>query len=150
MSKLNPERGYGDLDSLAEIVDDIRESDDRTLFIFDDMVKQIKQNVKILQEISYNARQICGSISQIYITQKLNEVNLALRSNMNYIFFWNLSNRRELDSLYTDYITALDRDEFDEIIKHIKEKNVSKHDFLYIRLNDNEFHRCFNKLSMTP
>jgi len=143
IKKLHPDRVFNDLSELDNIIDFCKEEPEKCLFIIDDLVYQIKQYEKSLMRLLMNRRHIGASIW--LITQKCNTIPLSIRSQFDIIYFFSLSNKRELNTLFTDFITDLDKDEFDEIIKYT---NDEAHMFLFIDKKNNAYYKRFNKLEI--
>jgi len=147
LNKFNENRIYTDLDDLQNIINEIKENKDKPkiLMVFDDMVRQINENKNIFIELGYNRRHIGGGVSLMMITQKLNKIDLSIRTAADAIFYFNLGNKRENNSLYNDYITNMDETKFNEIIEYIR-KNGGSHPFLYIDKKNFNYYKNFNKL----
>ena len=145
LDRLNPERIYNNLDNFEEVIDDIKGSDDKTLIIIDDLVKEIEEKKKPLMSALWNRRHQGGGVSYFVVSQKLNAIPLCLRVAFDAIMFFNITNKKEINSLFDDYITQYDRKEFDDIIKYIVNKKES-HPFIFIDKKNGEIYNKFNKL----
>lgn len=137
-----------DINDVEDVLEKEKESDNRILFIFDDMVAALKRNLKPFLKLVYNRRHYGNGISIIVTTQVLNKVPMEIRKVATALFFWFTRNKSELKTLYDEYIQVA-KHEFDEIISYsLKEK----HDFLYVDLTVDPYdglYRNFNKLELT-
>jgi hypothetical protein len=147
LEKLNEERIYSGLEQLEEVVKDIKEDEEkpRCCIIIDDLVKDVMEYHKTVMNLLFNRRHIGGGCSVFLITQKLTKIPLGVRSGFDTIYFFSLNNKKELNSLYEDFITDLDRKEFDEMIKYVMDKKVS-HPFLFIDKKNGDYYLKFNRL----
>jgi len=152
LDKLNDERIHDNLETLHDDIDSIKGTGEKVLFIIDDLVADLnnKKYQPTLLNLAYNRRHLSsteesGGCSIIIISQKLNKIPLQLRVVSDGVFFWNWSNKRENDALFNDYCSSLDRNKFDEIIKYIS-KQGNKHNFLYIKVPEQQYFKNFNKL----
>jgi hypothetical protein len=145
IEKLNEERIFSSLENLEEVVKDIKESDDKTLIIIDDLVKDVIEYHKEVMNLLYNRRHLGNGCSVFLITQKLTKIPLSIRAGFDTVYFFSLNNKKELNSLYDDFITDLDRKEFDELIKYIMDSKT-KHPFLFIDKRNGAYYLKFNKL----
>jgi hypothetical protein len=146
--KLNRNRVHSDLDSLPSIISDLKESDDSAIMIFDDLVAPIqrKENLKVLKELFFNRRHIGGGVALMIVSQKLKSIPLELRTAIDSIYYFSLKNRRELDALFTDYISSmLEQDQFDTIVKFINRMDTD-HPFLYIDMRNARVHHKWDEI----
>lgn len=147
LSKLNKDRVFTSLSNIDNIVEQIKESpDDRSIIIIDDLVYEIPTYQNTIMRIIQNRRHL--NCCLWIITQKLNLIPLRIRSQFDSIYFWSFSNKRELETLFNDYIT-LDREEFDLIINYIyNDQDYKPHTFLFIDKLKNAYYKNFNLLKI--
>lgn len=147
LSKLSPERVFSDLSPIEEIVKSCKEGKyeytDKKLFIIDDLVFQLKDYEKTLQQLLMNRRHMSASI--ILITQKTSQVPLSVRSQFDNIIYFSGLSKTENVRLYQDYIQSLDKEEFEAIINYIFD-GTDNHVFLYIDKKNNKYYKKFNQL----
>lgn len=150
LSKLNPSRVLTDLDTLENIIEELKslKENEKVLMVFDDMVKSIIDNEKVIMNLVYNRRHISGGVSIMMISQKLNKIPLSIRSAVDSIYFFSLTNKREVATLLSDYIQSLNKNEYDQIITYIIKK-ADKHAFFFADLRNNSFYYKFNQLTIT-
>jgi len=150
---LPEEQKYDDIDedNLQEVLDEIADSGERVLFVWDDVVNSIKgsgQLEKMCHKALMNRRHLCGEgggVSVIMTTQVYNKTSAPLRKVASHVILFKTSNHKELQSLYEEMV-MIPRDEFYAVLTHTFKK---RHDFLYIDLTKSEksmFHRNFNLL----
>jgi hypothetical protein len=148
LSLLHPERIFTDLENLEETINNV---EGKVLFIIDDLVKEIKEYEEILKKLIYNRRHIGQGSSLWMISQKITVIPLSLRSQADVIYFFSMSarNKKEVEALFNDFITDLDKDEFKELIKYVFDKYSEPHDFLYINKRENKYYKNFNELTLS-
>jgi hypothetical protein len=132
---LNKDRIYDDFNAqiFDEIVQDIREDDDTDahyLLVIDDLPTELNKRSSRIVKHLLKHRHLRLSI--ICVTQKLNLLNLSIRSNASHVCVFRTMNRNERDSLAT--LTDLDEKVFLEILDEATEE---KHAFLFMVLNRN-------------
>lgn len=152
LDKLNEERIHDNLETLQDDMESIRGTGEKVLFVIDDLVADLnnKKFQPVLMPLIYNRRHLSsteegGGASVIIISQKLSKIPLQLRVASDGVFFWNWSNKRENEAIFNDFCSSLDRNKFDEIIKYIS-KQGNKHNFLYIKVPEQQYFKNFNKL----
>jgi GTPase SAR1 family protein len=148
ISRLDQSRVFDDLTELQSIIDDVKEANsegEKSLLIFDDVVKELNaaENKPALTQLAFNRRHIGASL--MFVSQKLSMLPTFIRTSSDSIYYYNLSNKKENESLYENFISDLDKDEFKEIIKHIQSYK-NRHDFLYLNKVRGEYYRNLNKL----
>tara|TARA_R110000822_G_scaffold95742_1_gene218550 strand:+ start:11019 stop:11792 length:774 start_codon:yes stop_codon:yes gene_type:complete len=140
-------------ENLEEVLDEIKESDEKVLLIIDDCVNDITKSTelqRLLCKTLMNRRHLAGAdggVSIILTSQVYNKLPCPVRKCFSHLFLMNSKQRRELDSLYDEHI-LISKPNFYKVLKHtFKEKR----DFLYLDLQapyDQMFHRNFNKLTI--
>ena len=143
IKKLYPDRTFNDLSQLNQAIDFCIREKEKCLFIIDDLVYQIKEYEKTLQRLLMNRRHMGASVW--LITQKLNTIPLSLRSQFDICYFFSGNQKREVESLYTDFIQDLDKDEYLDIIKYVFDE---PHSFLYIDKRNGKYYKRFNRLEL--
>lgn len=133
-----------DWNEFESLLNQMKQTEDRILFIFDDVIASIKKNVRPFLNLVYNRRHIGGGCSIILISQVLNKIPLEIRKVASGVFFFNNRNRRELDSLHEDYI-SYSKEDFDKILKVCFD---TKHSFLFIDTTTDSLYHNFNKLNI--
>ena len=140
--KLSEDRIHDGINDINEVIAQIAETDDKTLFILDDVVCDIKDTDAIMKLI-YNRRHIGGSISLIITTQVYNRIPLAIRKCASDLIVFSTGNKKEKDFIFEEFIN-IDRHRYDNIINYcFKDSN---HDFLYIKPESGTFYHNFDKL----
>lgn len=146
LSLLHPDRIFTDLENLEEIMNNV---EGKCLFIIDDLVKEIKEYEEVLKKLIYNRRHIGGGSSVWMISQKITVIPLSIRSQADVIYFFSMSarNKKEVEALFNDFITDLEKDEFNQLVRYVF-KDSEPHDFLYINKRENKYHKNFNELQI--
>jgi hypothetical protein len=134
-----------DFDELEQVISEVDKTEDKVLFIFDDVVASLKKNIQIFLKLVYNRRHIGGSCSIMLISQVLNKVPLEIRKVFQTIVLFSTSNKKELDSIYDD-VSQLPRDEFDQLVRHCFK---GSHDFIVFDVTNNEYYHNFNRLELS-
>lgn len=149
VAKLHSDRVFTDLDNLESIMAECQENDHKCLFVFDDLVKEVKEKDKLIMKLSMNRRHIGKGVSIWMITQKLKNIPLTIRSQIDsvYFFYASAKNKKEVESLFDDYITELDRDEYLQLLKYVF-KGDDKNMFLYMDKKNGKFFKRFNELRL--
>jgi hypothetical protein len=143
--KLDPSRMFNGISELEAVIENVRVSKDkkRILFVLDDCVNDIKSSDDYMLKLIYNRRHISGSISIIITTQVYNKIALTIRKCANDIFLFSTSNKKELNSLFQDFINIPEKD-FYKICRYCFAKD--NHQFIVIRTSDNTFYHNFNQI----
>ena len=143
-------------DNISQVLEEVKDSGEKVLFIFDDVIADIRGNGKgaienLLQKIFFNRRHLAGaggSVSIIATSQTYNKIDPKLRKTASQVVYYQNSNKKEQDSIFDEMI-LIPRKEFEEVKKYIYDK---KHNFMYIdtTLPDNlQIHKNFNQLIIT-
>jgi hypothetical protein len=104
--KLPKDRIYEGISELEDVVESLNDSDDKILLIIDDCINDINDD-KFMTSLIYNRRHKAGGISIIITTQVYNKLPLSLRKCATDLVLYNTSSKRELDSIYEDYINNI-------------------------------------------
>jgi GTPase SAR1 family protein len=149
LSKLHSDRIFTDMDALEPVIDDIRASDDKSLIVFDDMVRPLNDKAykKVVQDLMNNRRHIGGGVSIAIVSQKLKSVPLPIRTAIDVCYFFSLRNRREINDLFADITSSfLSTGEWEEIIQYCAKEPYC---FLFIDLRNGKIHKRFNELVLS-
>jgi len=141
------------LDNLTEVLDEIKDSGEKILFLMDDVIADIRGKGKgaienLLQKIFFNRRHLAGaggSVSIIATSQAYNKIDPKLRKTASQIIFYKNLHKRETESLF-DEVILLPKKEYTDTLRYVFNK---KHDFMYIdttKSQDDMIHKNFNKL----
>ena len=140
-----------DADVLENILEEIKDSGEKVLFIMDDVVNDIKKSSRlqmILSKILMNRPHLAGnggSVSVIMTTQVYNKIPAPIRKTASQVFIYHTRNKKELDTIF-DELILIPKKEFYELLKYTFDK---RNNFLYIDINKdlkNMFHKNFNVL----
>ena len=153
---LSEEQKYEDLSEaiLLEVLDEIRDSGDKVLFIMDDVVNDMKKEHHLevlLSKVLMNRRHICGaggSLSVWITTQVYNKIPAPIRKCASQLVLYESKNRMELDALYNEVIVGLSKMEWYQLCKYIWDK---KFNFMYIDTTkhfNSMYHKNFNCLQL--
>jgi hypothetical protein len=130
----------------AEILEKILKENDKAkekiLFVFDDVIASISKIREVFIKMVYNRRHLGGGISIILVSQVYNKIPLEIRKACSGIFMFSTTNKREIQSLYDDFI-SMPKPMFDKILRFVFK---SPHDFLYIDTNTDDYYNKFNLL----
>lgn len=146
------------LDNLTEVLEEIKDSGEKVLFLMDDVIADVRGKGKgaienLLQKIFFNRRHLAGaggSVSIIATSQAYNKIDPKLRKTASQIIFYKNLHKRETESLF-DEVILLPKKEYIDTLRYVFNK---KHDFMYIDTTadpDKMIHKNFNRLTiMSP
>tara|TARA_R110000764_G_scaffold87927_1_gene168864 strand:- start:217 stop:975 length:759 start_codon:yes stop_codon:yes gene_type:complete len=144
------------MENLEYVLDEIEDSGEKNLLIFDDVIADIRGKGKglienKLQKIFFNRRHLCGaggSCSIIATSQSYNKICPKLRKTASQLIFYKNLNKKEQDSIFEEVI-LIPRKEYLDVCKYIYNK---PHQFMYIDTNlepNNMIHKNFNQLEVS-
>ena len=142
-----------DLNNLEYVLDDIADSGEKVLLIFDYVISDIRGKGRgeienKLQKIFFNRRHLCGaggSCSIIATAQTYNKIDPKLRRTASHLIFYENKNKKELKTIFDEIILIPEKEYFDTL-KYIYDK---PHQMMYIdtTLPENKMiHKNFNQL----
>jgi adenylate kinase family enzyme len=140
--KLSPDRIYDGIEDLEKVVEEIKETEDKTLILLDDCVSDIK-DVVYMQKLIYNRRHIGGGVSLIITTQIYNKLPLNLRKCATDLLFWATTNKKEYESIFNDYIN-LTKENWAKLLKYVFKEDP--HNFLWFKADEQVYYKNFNRL----
>lgn len=140
------------LENIQGVLDEIKDSGDKVLFIMDDVIADIRGKGKgeienLLQRIFFNRRHLAGyggSVSIIATSQTYNKIDPKLRKTASHLIQYK-PQKKEIENIYDDMIT-LPKKEWLDVLRYVYKK---KHDFLYVNLQEEDtkqLHKNFNQL----
>ena len=141
-------------DILEGVLEEIKDSGEKVLFIMDDVVNDMKKEArleKLLCKVLMNRRHQCGSGGSLSVwitTQVYNKVPAAVRKCASQLVCYETRNRMELDSLYNEIIVGLTKMEWYQLCKYVWDK---KFQFLYLDTAKpfaKMYHKNFNPLEL--
>ena len=142
-------------DILDGVLQEIKDSGEKVLFIMDDVVNDMKKEhhlEKLLCKVLMNRRHQCGaggSLSVWITTQVYNKVPAPVRKCVSQLVMYETKNRMELDSLYNEVIVGLKKEEWYQLLKYVWDK---KFNFLFLDSTkpfNQMYHKNFNNLHLT-
>tara|TARA_R100000963_G_C4626155_1_gene92361 strand:+ start:147 stop:911 length:765 start_codon:yes stop_codon:yes gene_type:complete len=142
-------------ENISEVLADIKDSGEKVLFIFDDVIADIRGKGKgqvenLLQKIFFNRRHLAGdggSLSVIATSQAYNKIDTKLRKTASHLIFYKNLHKKETESIF-DEVILIPKKEYTDTLRFIFNK---KHDFLYIDTTqepDKMIHKNFNQLAI--
>lgn len=142
-------------DNISGVLDEIKDSGEKVLFIFDDVIADVRGKGKgqienLLQKIFFNRRHLAGaggSVSIIATSQAYNKIDAKLRKTASHIIFYKNLHKKETESLF-DEVILLPKKEYIDTLRYVFNK---KHDFLFIDTNaepDKMLHKNFTQLQI--
>jgi hypothetical protein len=144
------------LENIQGVLDEVKDSGEKVLFIFDDVIADIRGKGKgqienLLQKIFFNRRHLAGaggSVSIIATSQTYNKIDPKLRKTASQLVFYENKQKKERESIF-DEIILIPKQEYIDALRFIYDK---KHNFMYIdtQLPENRMiHKNFNQLIIT-
>lgn len=148
--KHDPTKVYDELtpEVLQDIYKRIKEEASEgynSLIILDDVRSslKLKQNEELLKRIIWNRRHLRTSIWSIQ--QTFTSMPLTIRKSISHIIMVGMpKNKKEYQSVF-DELMHMNKDEADQIANYAFK---SKHDSLYINIDDSEIYRNYNVLKI--
>eukprot|EP01047_Picozoa_sp_COSAG01_P016002 COSAG01_NODE_809_length_13431_cov_12.268677_10_plen_253_part_00 len=142
-------------DLLEAVLEEIKDSGEKVLFIMDDVVNDMKKEFhleKLLCKVLMNRRHQCGSGGSLSVwitTQVYNKVPAPVRKCASHLVLYETKNRMELDSLFNEVIVGLNKAEWYQLLKYVWDK---KFNFLFLDSTkpfNRMYHKNFNNLKLT-
>jgi hypothetical protein len=144
------------LENIQGVLNEIKNSGEKILFIMDDVIADIRGKGKgqienLLQKIFFNRRHLAGkggSVSIIATSQAYVKICPKLRKTCSHVIFYENKNKKELQSLFDETI-LIPQKEFYDVLRYIYDK---KHNFMYIDTTlpeDKMIHKNFNQLTIS-
>tara|TARA_R110000851_G_scaffold279545_2_gene432830 strand:+ start:1241 stop:2014 length:774 start_codon:yes stop_codon:yes gene_type:complete len=140
------------LENIQGVLDEVKDSGEKVLFIFDDVIADVRGKGKgqienLLQKIFFNRRHLAGaggSVSIIATSQTYNKIDPKLRKTASHLIQYK-PQKKEIENIHDDMIT-LPKKEFNDVLRYVYDK---KHNFLFVNLQEEEnkqLHKNFNQL----
>ena len=131
------------IDELDNVLESIKsKEDEKVLLILDDLMSDIKDTSTMMKIIA-NRRHIGGGLSIIITTQVFNRIPLAIRKMASDLVFFSTTNKKEIDSIFSDY-SSLPKAEFLNLITHIFRKG--NHEFLWLKVESETYFHNYNQI----
>tara|TARA_R110002167_G_scaffold40757_5_gene124987 strand:- start:848 stop:1633 length:786 start_codon:yes stop_codon:yes gene_type:complete len=143
------------LSNLQSVLADIKESGEKVLFIFDDVIADMRGKGKaqlenLLHKVFFNRRHLAGkggSVSIIATSQTYNKIDPKIRRTASHLIFFENKNKKELDTIF-DEVILIPKKEYYDTLRYVFDKPFQ---FLYIdtTLRDNKMmFKNFNQLEV--
>ena len=124
------------LDNLKYVLEDIKDSSDKTLFILDDVIADMRGKGKaqlenLLHKVFFNRRHLAGkggSVSIIATSQTYNKIDPKIRRTASHLIFFENKNKKELDTIF-DEVILIHKKEFYDTLRYVYDKPFQ---FLFI------------------
>ena len=144
------------LDNLSGVLEEIKDSHDKTLFVLDDVIADMRGKGKadlenLLHKVFFNRRHLAGkggSVSIIATSQTYNKIDPKLRKTASQLIFFANKNKKEIDSIFEEMI-LIPRKEFFDVMRYIYDKPFQ---FMYIDTtlpDDKMIFKNFNQLQIS-
>ena len=139
-------------DNISEVLGEIKDSGEKVLFIFDDVIADLRGAGKgaietLLQRIFFNRRHLAGaggSVSIIATSQSYVKIDPKLRKTSSHLIQYK-PQKKEIENIFDDMIT-LPKKEFMDVLRYIYKR---KHDFMFLDLQEvdtKQVHKNFTRL----
>lgn len=143
------------LDNLQSVLSDIRDSGDKTLFVFDDVIADMRGKGKaqlenLLHKVFFNRRHLSGSggtVSILATSQTYNKIDPKLRRTASHLTFFENKNKKELETIF-DEVILIPKKEFYDVLRYVYDRPFQ---FLYIDTtlpDDRMMFKNFNQLEV--
>jgi hypothetical protein len=141
------------LENIQGVLSDIKNSGDKVLFIFDDVIADVRGKGKgeienLLQKIFFNRRHLAGaggSVSIIATSQTYVKIDSKLRKTASQLIFYENRQKKERDSIFEEII-LIPKQEYNDVCRYVYDK---PHNFMFIDTTlseDKSIHKNFNQL----
>ncbi len=138
---------FNGLDKLGETIDLLSSIESKkSLIVIDDCMGDIKPTDPVFTKLIANRRHIGGGVSIILTTQVFNRIPLAFRKMASDLIFFSSSNKKEIDSVFTDY-SSLTKYEFQNVIHYCFKGGI--HEFLWLDVRTEKYYHNFNLINFT-
>tara|TARA_R110002012_G_C11481252_1_gene595073 strand:- start:61 stop:825 length:765 start_codon:yes stop_codon:yes gene_type:complete len=142
------------IENLDNVLQRVKGSGDDVLLILDDVINDITKSTELqrnLCRVIMNRRHLTtdgehGTMGLILTTQVAIKIPAPIRKCITHLVLFNTSNKKELQTIFDEFI-SIPKKKFIEILKYCFK---SKHDFIYLNLEEeikNQYHNKFNKLT---
>ena len=111
----------------------------RTLFVFDDVMSSITQDIPEFLRMLGNRRH--HGLTVMIITQVYNKIPMQLRKMISHFIFFKQP-KQEQESIYRDLIN-LKREQYYDLLKYVYDK---QYQFLYFDKDKGKYYKNFNEL----
>ena len=139
-------------ENISQVLEDIKDSGLKVLFIMDDVIADIRGKGKgaienLLQKICFNRRHLAGyggSVSIIATSQSYVKIDPKLRKTCSHLIQYK-PQKKEIENIYDDMIT-IPKPVFMDVLRYIYK---NKHDFMFLDLQQEDtkqIHKNFTQL----
>lgn len=143
------------LENLQSVLADIKESEEKILFILDDVIADMRGKGRadlenLLHKVFFNRRHLAGrggSVSIIATSQTYNKIDPKVRRTASHLIFFENKNKKELDTIF-DEVILIPKREFYDTLRYIYDK---KYQFMFIDTtlpDDRMMFKNFNQLQI--
>ena len=144
------------LQNLTAVLAEIKDSEDKILFLFDDVIADMRGKGRaelenLLHKVFFNRRHLAGkggSVSIIATSQTYNKIDPKLRRTASHLTFFENKNKKELDTIF-DEVILIPKKEFYDVLRYVYDKPFQ---FLYIDTtlrDDRMMYKNFNQLQVS-
>ena len=144
------------LENLKSVLEQIKNSEDKILFIFDDVIADMRGKGRaelenLLHKVFFNRRHLAGrggSVSIIATSQTYNKIDPKVRRTASHLTFFENKNKKELDTIF-DEVILIPKKEFYDVLRYVYDKPFQ---FLYIDTtlrDDRMMFKNFNQLQVS-
>ena len=145
---LPDDQKFTSLDEIDTVIESIYGSDQRCLFVLDDVQSELRGETlnTVLDLVNNRRHYTTGGCSILITSQIFNQVNLKIRKGVSHIAFWSSKNKKEIKCLQEEYLSFLSDDELKQLLKMVW---IKTHDFLFLSTyasQDKMIFRNFNQI----
>ena len=143
------------LENLKSVLEEIRESNEKILFLFDDVIADMRGKGRadlenLLHKVFFNRRHLSGrdgSLSIIATSQTYNKIDPKIKRTASHLVLFENKNKKELDTIF-DEVILIPKKEFYDALRYIYDK---KFQFMFIDTtlpDDRMMFKNFNQLQI--
>ena len=143
------------LQNLQTVLSEIKDSSDKVLFLFDDVIADMRGKGKaqlenLLHKVFFNRRHLAGkggSLSIIATSQTYNKIDPKIRRTASHLVFFENKNKKEIDTIF-DEVILIPKKEYYDVMRYIYDK---PYQFMYVDTtlpDDKMMFKKFNQLEI--
>ena len=143
------------LQNLKSVLAEVKDSSDKTLFLFDDVIADMRgkgraQLENLLHKVFFNRRHLAGkggSVSILATSQTYNKIDPKIRRTASHLVFFENKNKKEIDTIF-DEVVLIPKKEYFDVMRYIYDK---PYQFMYVDTtlpDDKMMFKNFNQLEI--
>tara|TARA_R110001632_G_scaffold93676_1_gene199301 strand:+ start:601 stop:1383 length:783 start_codon:yes stop_codon:yes gene_type:complete len=143
------------LQNLQSVLAEVKDSGNKALFIFDDVIADMRGKGKaqlenLLHKVFFNRRHLAGkggSVSIVATSQTYNKIDPKIRRTASHLVFFENKNKKEIDTIF-DEVILIPKKEYFDVMRYVYDKPFQ---FMYVDTtlpDDRMMFKNFNQLEI--